>query len=126
MIQTQSILKVADNSGAKTVRCIKVLGGFQRKYAKLKDIIVISIQSLRNNSKNTSKVKKKEVYKALIIRTKTKNKTNSGFINEFKENSVILINKQGNPIGTRVIGPMPKDFLCKKFQKFISIASGII
>jgi len=70
MIQQQSILKVCDNSGAKTVKCIKVLGGFNKKIAKLGDIIVVSIQKLRNKSKITSKVKKGEVYKALILRTK--------------------------------------------------------
>lgn len=70
MIQQQTILRVSDNSGARTVRCIKVLGGFKRQYAKLGDIIVVSVQKLRNRSRKTSKVKKKEVYRALIIRTK--------------------------------------------------------
>ena len=70
MIQQKTILKVFDNSGAKTVRCIKVLGGFKKRYASLGDIIVVSVQKLRNRSKKTSKVKKKEVYKALVLRTK--------------------------------------------------------
>lgn len=72
MIQQQSILKVSDNSGAKTVRCLKVLGGFKKKYAKLGDIIIVSVQQLRNKSKKTSKVKKREIYKALILRTKSR------------------------------------------------------
>ena len=74
MIQQQTILKVADNSGAKTVKCIKVLGGFKRKFAYLGDIIIVSVHQLRNRSKTTSKVQKGEIYKALIIRTKTKTK----------------------------------------------------
>jgi large subunit ribosomal protein L14 len=72
MIQQQSILKVSDNSGAKTVRCLKILGGFKKKYARLGDIIIVSVQQLRNKSKKTSKVKKREVYKALILRTKSR------------------------------------------------------
>ena len=126
MIQTQTILKVTDNSGAKTVRCIKVLGGFKKKYAKLGDIVLISIQQLRNKVKKNSKVKKGEVYKALILRTKTKYKKKNGFQIYFNENSVTLLNKQENPIGTRIIGPLPKFFRKKKFQKFISISSGLI
>ena len=126
MIQSQTILKVADNSGAKTVKCIKVLGGFKKKTAKLGDTIVISVQSLRNKSKKTSKVKKREVYKALIIRTKASHNKSSGFNTAFRENFVALINKQGNPVGTRIIGPMPKVLQKKAFQKFISLASGLV
>jgi large subunit ribosomal protein L14 len=127
MIQQKTILKVFDNSGAKTVRCIKVLGGFKKKYASLGDIIVVSVQKLRNKSKKTSKVKKKEVYRALIIRTKTPYKKKDGSTIIFNENSVALMNKQGNPIGTRIIGPLPKLFLKKrKVQKFLSISTGLI
>jgi large subunit ribosomal protein L14 len=117
MIQQKTILKVFDNSGAKTVRCIKVLGGFKKKYASLGDIIVVSVQ----------KLKKKEVYRALIIRTKTPYKKKDGSTIIFNENSVALMNKQGNPIGTRIIGPLPKLFLKKrKVQKFLSISTGLI
>lgn len=126
MIQQQTILKVSDNSGAKTVKCIKVLGGFKKKYAKLGDTIVISVQRLRNKLKKTSKVKKKEIYKALIIRTKTYYKKKDGFSILFQENSVVLINNQGNPVGTRIIGPLSKNFKNKNLQKFISISSGLI
>ena len=126
MIQQQTILKVFDNSGAKTAKCIKVLGGFKKKYAKLGDIIIVSIQQLRNKSKKISKVKKKEIYRALIIRTKTKYKKISGFELLFQENSITLINKQGNPIGTRIIGPIPRILKKKFFQKFISISSGLV
>lgn len=127
MIQPQTILKVSDNSGAKTVKCIKVLNGFKKKYAKLGDYIIVSVQQLRNKSKKTSKVKKGEVYKALVIRTKipyTRNKTGLKFC--FNENSATLINKQGNPLGTRIIGPLSKVLKKKKFQKFISLSAGLI
>lgn len=126
MIQQRTVLRVSDNSGAKTVRCIKVLGGFKKKIASLGDIIVVSVQQLRNKSKNTSKVKKREVCKALIIRTKSGYKSISGFKSVFAENAVVLINKQGNPIGTRILGPIPRVLLKKKFQKFISISSGLV
>ena len=108
MIQQQTILKVADNSGAKTVKCIKVLGGFKKRYARLGDIIVVSVQQLRNKSKRTSKVLKGGVFRALVIRTKTQYIKKDGSSFALNENSVTLINKQGNPIGTRILGPMPK------------------
>jgi len=126
MIQQQTILKVSDNSGAKTVRCIKVLGGFKKKYAKLGDIIVVSIQQLRNKSKISSKVKKKEVYQALIVRTKIGHTKKNGFNNSFYENSVVLINKQGNPVTNRILGPIPRILKKKKLQKFISLSAGLI
>ena len=126
MIQQQTILKVTDNSGAKTVRCIKVPGGFKKKIAKLGDIVIVSVQKLINKAKRTSKVKKKEVFKALIIRTKAAHIKKTGIALKFNENAVVLINKQGNPIGTRIIGPIPKTLQKKAFQKFVSIANGLI
>lgn len=126
MIQSQTILKIADNSGAKTVKCIKVLEGFKKRTAKLGDIIIVSIQKLRNKSKKTSKVKKGEIYKALIIRTKTTNNQNSGLNLKFKDNAVVLINKQGNPIGTRIIGPIPKILQKKALHKITTLAAGLI
>ena len=126
MIQQQTILKVSDNSGAKTVKCIKVLGGFKKKNASLGDTIVVSVQKLRNKLKKISKAKKKEIYRALIIRTKVYSKKKNGFYIKFQENSVALINKQGNPVGTRIIGPIPKILKKKQFQKFISISSGLV
>lgn len=126
MIQQKTILKVADNSGAKTVRCIKVLGGFKKKYAKLGDLVVVSVQELRNKSKTTSKVKKHEVYQALVVRTKGGFKKLNGFNTYFSENSVVLINKQGNPVSTRILGPIPKILKKKQFQKIISISAGLI
>jgi len=117
MIQHQTILKVADNSGAKTVKCIKVLGGFKKRYARLGDIIVVSVQQLRNKSKKTSKVLKGGVFRALVIRTKTQYRKKDGSSFALNENSVTLINKQGNPIGTRILGPMPKILKKKKIHE---------
>ena len=126
MIQQQTILKVSDNSGAKTVKCIKVLGGFKRNFAYVGDVITVSVQQLRNRFKFTSKVQKGEIYKALIIKTKKKTKKKDGSFISFSVNSVSLINKQGNPVGTRIIGPVPKKIKNKKFLKFVNISSGII
>jgi large subunit ribosomal protein L14 len=126
MIQQQTILKVADNSGAKTVKCIKVLGGFKKRYARLGDIIVVSVQQLRNKSKKTSKVLKGGVFRALVVRTKTQYKKKDGSSFSLNENSVTLINKQGNPIGTRILGPIPKTLKKKKFMKFVSLSIGLI
>ena len=126
MIQQQTILKVSDNSGAKTVKCIKVLGGFQKKYAFIGDIIVVSIQQLRNTSKKTSKVLKGTVFRALVIRSKIRYKKKDGSLFSLQNNSVILLNKQGNPIGTRILGPIPKKFKKKKFMKIVSLSTGLI
>jgi large subunit ribosomal protein L14 len=126
MIQQQTILKVADNSGAKTVKCIKVLGGFKKRYARLGDIIVVSVKQLRNKSKKTSKVVKGGVFHALVIKTKVKYKKKDGSTFFLQENSVTLINKQGTPIGTRILGPVPKVLKKKKFMKFINIANGLV
>jgi large subunit ribosomal protein L14 len=126
MIQQQTILRVADNSGAKIVKCIKVLGGFKKRYAYLGDMIVVSVQKLRNKSKKTSKVLKGGVFRALVIRTKTQCNKKDGSSFRLQENSVILINKQGNPVGTRILGPIPKMLKKKKFMKFISLSIGLI
>ena len=126
MIQPQTILKVADNSGAKTVRCIKIPGGFKKRVARLGETVIVSVQKLRNRSKRTSKVKKKEVCKALIIRTKTGSLNNTGLSFKFDDNAVVLVNKQGNPIGTRILGPVPKTLHVKALQKFTAMAAGLV
>jgi large subunit ribosomal protein L14 len=126
MIQKRTVLKVSDNSGAKTVRCIQVLGGFKKKIAKIGDIIVVSVQQLKNNIRNNSKIKKKDVYRALLVKTKKGYVKKNGFKNLFFENSIVLINKQGNPLGTRIVEPVPKALKKKTFQKFLSISSAII
>ena len=126
MIQQQTILRVSDNSGAKTVKCIKVFGGFKRKIAKVGDVIVVSIQQLRNKSRATSKVQTGEVYRALIIRTRSKIKRKDGSVYYFNENAVSLMNKQEKPIATRIIGPVPKKLRKGKFMKFASISTGFV
>ena len=126
MIQQETILKVADNSGAKTVKCIKVLGGFKKRYANVGDIIVISVQQLRNKSKKTSKVLKGGVFRALVLRTRKKHTRKDGLSFVLQENAVALINKQGNPIGTRILGPIPKILKKKKFMKFVSLSIGLV
>ena len=126
MIQQQTLLKVSDNSGAKTVKCIKVLGGFKKKYAKIGDIIVVSVQQLRNTSRKTSKVLKGMVFRALIVRSKKKYKKQDGSFIYLQNNTAVLLNKQGNPIGTRILGPIPRKLKKKKFMKIISLSTGII
>jgi len=128
MIQLETILKVLDNSGAKTVKCIKVLGGFKKRYAKVGDFIIVSVQELRNKSKITSKIKKREVYRALVLRTKLPIKKKDGsstvFFND--TNGVVLLNKKGNPIATRITEPLSSSLKKKKLTKFITISPGLI
>ena len=126
MIQQQTILKVADNSGAKTVKCIKVIGGFKKKSAFVGEFVVVSVKNLRNKSKITAKVERGEIYKALIVRTKSRviNKDGSNFF--FNQNYVCLINKQGKPLGSRIVGPIPKKIKKKNFSKFSNISIGVV
>jgi large subunit ribosomal protein L14 len=126
MIQQQTILRVTDNSGAKTVKCIKVLNGFKRRFAILGDSVIVSVQKLRNKARSTSKVRKGEIHKAIIIRTKNKTIKKDGTLLFFQSNAVSLINKQGKPIASRIIGPIPKIFKKKKKIKFVSLSSGFI
>ena len=126
MIQQQTKLKVSDNSGAKIVKCIKVLGGFKKKFSCIGETVVVSVMELRNKSKITSKVIKGSVHKALIVRTKKSRKTKDGSYFFFNDNAVCLINKQNNPVGTRVIGPTPKFLKKGKFSKFSNISAGTV
>lgn len=126
MIQVGTILKVIDNSGAKIVCCIKVLQGFQRRYARLGDVVLISVKELRSKRKAFSKVKKGEIYRALITRTKLLTKSQSGDSILFSENSVVLLNKQNKLIGTRVFGGIYKHFRYTKYLKFLFLAKGIM
>jgi large subunit ribosomal protein L14 len=122
MIQTESTLSVADNSGAKTVQCIKVLGGSRRRYAGLGDIIVVSIIDAMPNSK----VKKGSVAKAVVVRTKRENRRADGSYIKFDENSAVLINAQMEPVGTRIFGPVARELRGKKFMKIISLAPEVL
>ena len=122
MIQTKPILDVADNSGAKKVLCIKVLGGSQRRYAGLGDIIVVSIREALPNAK----VKKGEVAKAVIVRTAREYRVADGSYIKFDANSAVLINEENEPIGTRIFGPVARELRAKKFMKIISLAPEVV
>ena len=127
MIQIQTLLKVSDNSGGKIVRCLKILKkGQKTRYGKIGDVIVVSVQQIRSKNKATSKVKKGEVLFAVIVKTKSLIKRNSGLACSFVNNSVVLLNKQFKPIATRVIGLMPRELRNNKFSKIISLSSGTI
>lgn len=122
MIQMQSTLDVADNSGAKKVMCIKVLGGSKRRYASVGDIIVVSIKEALPNSK----VKKGEVHKAVIVRTAKELGRPDGSYICFDTNSAVLINAQGEPVGTRIFGPVARELRAKKFMKIVSLAPEVL
>ena len=126
MVQQQTLLKVIDNSGATLAKCIKILGGLKKKYAFIGDYITVSIKQLKNKSKKISKVRKKEIYKALIIKTKTKILKKTGYAKMFTYNAVILLNKQKNPIATRILTYVPTSLKKKKLQKIITLSMGLI
>ncbi len=122
MIQMQTILDVADNSGAKKAGCIKILGGTRRRYAGLGDIIVVSIKDAIPNSK----IKKGDVVKAVIVRTKKEVGRPDGSFIKFDDNSAVLINPQGDPIGTRIFGPVARELRAKRFMKIVSLAPEVL
>lgn len=122
MIQHMTNLEVADNSGAKKVRCIKVLGGSKRRYAEVGDIIVVSIR----DAIPRGKVNKGDVHKAVIVRTCAPIRRNDGSIIRFDTNAAVLINAQGEPIGTRIFGPVTRELRGKNFMKIISLAPEVL
>jgi large subunit ribosomal protein L14 len=122
MIQAESKLTVADNSGAKEVYCIKVLGGSRRRYATIGDIIVVSVKEALPNAK----VKKGEVAKAVIVRSKKEIKRPDGSMIRFDDNSAVIINAQREPIGTRIFGPVARELRAKNFMKIISLAPEVV
>ncbi len=122
MIQAQTYLEVADNSGAKKVMCIRVLGGTRRRYASVGDIIVVSVKEALPNSK----VKKGEVYRAVVVRTAKEVGRPDGTYIKFDENSAVLLNKQGEPIGTRIFGPVARELRVKNFSKIVSLAPEVL
>jgi len=122
MIQTTTKLDVADNSGARRVMCIKVLGGSKRKYATVGDVIVVSIKEAIPNSK----VKKGDVHKAVIVRTAREVARPDGSYIKFDGNSAVLINKDMEPIGTRIFGPVARELRARKFMKIISLAPEVL
>jgi large subunit ribosomal protein L14 len=122
MIQMQTILTVADNSGAKKLRCIKVLGGSKRKYAGIGDIIVCSVKEAMPNSK----VKKGEVVRAVVVRTaKEVNRPDGSYI-RFDGNSAVVVSAAGEPVGTRIFGPVARELRAKKFMKIVSLAPEVL
>lgn len=122
MIQMQTRLRVADNSGAKEVMCIKVLGGSKRRVASIGDIIVVSIKEALPNAK----VKKGDVAKAVIVRTVQKLRRPDGSYIRFDDNSAVLINAAKEPIGTRIFGPVARELRSKQFVKIVSLAPEVL
>ncbi len=122
MIQMQSVLSVADNSGAKKVQCIKVLGGSKRRYAGIGDIIKISIKE----AVPRGRVKKGDVYDAVIVRTKVGVRRSDGSVVRFDSNAAVLLNPQHQPVGTRIFGPVTRELRGEQFMKIISLAPEVI
>ena len=122
MIQTESYLDIADNSGAKRVQCIKVVGGSRRRYAGLGDVIVVAIQEALPGSK----VKKGDTARAVIVRTRREYRRADGSYIKFDDNSAVLINAQQEPVGTRIFGPVARELRSKKFMKIISLAPEVL
>ena len=122
MVQEETNLVVADNSGAKKVRCIRVLGGSNRRYASVGDIVVVSVKTAIPGGG----VKKGEVSKAVIVRTKKEVRRNDGSYIRFDENAAVLLNAQGEPRGTRIFGPVARELRDKKFMKIISLAPEVL
>jgi large subunit ribosomal protein L14 len=122
MIQMQTRLVAADNSGAKELQCIKVLGGSKRRYAYLGDVIIVSIKEAIPNSK----VKKGSVMRAVIVRTAKEIKRSDGTYIRFDDNSAVLINNVNEPVGTRIFGPVARELRAKNFMKIISLAPEVV
>ena len=122
MIQEETNLVVADNSGAKKIRCIRVLGGHDRRYAGLGDLIVVSVKSAIPGAG----VKKGEVSRAVIVRTKKETRRKDGSFIRFDENAAVLLNAQGEPRGTRIFGPVARELRDKNYMKIISLAPEVL
>jgi large subunit ribosomal protein L14 len=122
MIQTNSRLEVADNSGARSVMCVKVLGGSKRKYASIGDVIVISVKEAIPRGR----VKKGDVHKAVIVRTRSSVRRADGSSVRFDRNAAVLISPEGEPIGTRIFGPVTRELRSKGYMKIISLAPEVL
>lgn len=122
MIQERSILKVADNSGARIVRCFRVLGGSRKRYAGIGDIIVVSVQS----AEPRKAVKKKDIVKAVVVRQRKDLRRPDGSLVRFDDNAVVLIDEKGEPKGTRIFGPVPREIKEKKFETIFSMAEEVV
>lgn len=122
MLQKQSILKCADNSGARSLNLFQVLGGSKRRYASVGDIVVCSVRDANVNGN----VKKKQVVRAVIVRTKATVRRPDGTSIRFDDNAAVLIKKDGNPIGTRVFGPVARELRAKNYMKIVSLAQEVL
>ncbi|MEO1091972.1 MAG: 50S ribosomal protein L14 [Pseudomonadota bacterium] len=122
MIQSESNLDVADNSGAKRVQCIRVLGGSRRRWASIGDVIVVAVK----DAIPRGRVKKGDVHKAVIVRTAKEIKRADGSAIRFDRNAAVLINNAGEPIGTRIFGPVTRELRAKRFMKIVSLAPEVI
>ncbi|HUF45571.1 MAG TPA: 50S ribosomal protein L14 [Aestuariivirgaceae bacterium] len=122
MIQAETNLDVADNSGARRVQCIKVLGGSKRKYARVGDIIVVSVK----DAIPRGRVKKGNVLKAVVVRTAKDIRRADGSVIRFDRNAAVLINPQGEPVGTRIFGPVPRELRARNHMKIISLAPEVL
>ena len=122
MIQMRTNLEVADNSGARRVQCIKVLGGSRRKYASVGDVIVVSIKEAIPRGR----VKKGDVLQAIVVRTSSAIKRKDGSVIRFDKNAAVIVNKQSEPIGTRIFGPVPRELRAKNHMKIISLAPEVL
>ncbi len=122
MIQTETVLQVADNSGARRVTCIKVLGGSKRRYAGVGDVIVVAVKETIPGGK----VKKGEVQRAVVVRVAKEFRRPDGSSIRFDENAAVLLNKQGEPIGTRIFGPVTRELRAKGYMKIISLAPEVL
>jgi large subunit ribosomal protein L14 len=122
MIQTESVLAVADNSGAKKILCIKVLGGSKRRYASVGDVIVASVKEAVPNGK----IKKGTVTRAVIVRTTKELRRHDGSYIRFDSNAAVLVTKEGEPLGTRIFGPVARELRAKKFMKIASLAKEVL
>jgi len=122
MIQTETRLRVADNSGAKVVSCIKVLGGSKRRYATVGDVIIVTVKEAVPNSK----VKKGDVVRAVVVRTAKEIRRPDGSYIRFDDNSAVLINSQREPLGTRIFGPVARELRAKRFMKIVSLAPEVL
>ncbi len=122
MIQERSILKVADNSGAKIVRCFRILGGTRRRYAGIGDIIVASVQT----AEPRKNVKKKDIVKVVVVRQKNPLRRRDGSYVRFDENAVVLVDAKREPVATRVFGPMPRELKARGYEKLMTMAEEIV
>ncbi len=122
MIQERSILKVADNSGAKTIRCFRILGGSRKKFAHIGDVIVASVQV----AEPRKGIKKKDIVRAVVVRSRMNNRRKGGLYVRFEDNAAVILNAKKEPVGTRIFGPIPRELKEKGYEKIVSLAADIV